>query len=92
MGIEEESNTAFKDGYGKLVRGTPSSYYLSIKGSWTRGMVHGKRIKTVCNLAIFPKGYYQGSHNVKSLAFISDVKKGIWNGAAQIVINGKKWC
>ena len=58
MGIEEESNIAFKDGFGKLVRGTSTSYYQSIKGQWTRGMVHGKRIKTVCNLDVFPKGYY----------------------------------
>lgn len=27
MGIDEESNIAFKDGYGKLVRGSSSSYY-----------------------------------------------------------------
>ena len=53
-------------------------------------MVHGKRIKTVCNLDVFPKGYYQGSSNVKSLAFIAEVKKGIWNGPAQIMVNGKK--
>ena len=92
MGIDEESNIAFKEGFGKLVRGTPSSYYLSIKGTWARGMIHGKRTKTLCNLNVFPRGYYQGSKNVKSLAFISDVKKGIWNGAAQIIINGKKRC
>ena len=55
-------------------------------------MMHGKRLKTVCNLSVFPKGYYSGSTKVKSLAFIADVKKGIWNGAAQVIINGKKWC
>ena len=80
MAIDEESNLAFKEGVGKLVRGYNSSYFLSMKGTWSRGIQHGKRIKMVCNLDVFPKGYLSNRKNVKNLAFEGEMKRGIWQG------------
>ena len=46
------------------------------------------------NMNIFPRGYIENYKNkpVKDLAFVADVKKGIFNGQAAIYINGKKVC
>ena len=54
-------------------------------------MLHGKRIELKGNLNVFPKDYY-GGKDIYSLKLVGEVRKGIWNGAGSIHINGKKVC
>jgi hypothetical protein len=59
MGIEEESNLAYKEGQGRLRRGKDNlCFYNQLKGGWSRGMLHGKRIVMTLNPEIFPRGYF----------------------------------
>jgi hypothetical protein len=59
MGIEEESNLAYKEGQGRLKRGNDSlCFYTQLKGGWSRGMLHGRRIEMTLNPNTFPRGYF----------------------------------
>jgi hypothetical protein len=42
--------------------------------------LHGKKIEQLMNLSTFPKDYYMGKKTVKSIKFVSEMKKGILNG------------
>jgi hypothetical protein len=78
MDVNEESNFAFKDGPGVLKRGTTNSYLTFIKGLWSRGMLHGKKVEFNFNLKVFPKGYYSSAMpKAQSLKIVGEVKKGI---------------
>jgi hypothetical protein len=61
-------------------------------------MLHGRRNEMNMNLQVFPKGYYLGglgqkaSDSLQSLRISGEIRKGIWNGPASIIINGKKLC
>lgn len=57
MDIEEETNIAYKEGNGKMIRGCTNSYYTVLKGTWSRGLFHGKKNTIQMNLSVFPKGY-----------------------------------
>ena len=93
MDIDEESNFAFKEGPGKLKRGGQHSYYTLIKGVWSRGVLHGKRIEYTFNLKIFPKGYYINTYpKAVSLKCLGEVKKGIQSGKSVVIIDGKEIC
>jgi hypothetical protein len=78
MDVDEESNLAFKDGPGVLKRGTSLSYLTSVKGRWSRGMLHGKNVEFNFNLKLFPKGYYSNTApKAESVKIIGEVNKGI---------------
>lgn len=67
MQIEEESNIAYKDGQGKMIRGGDTCYYQSMKGQWSKGLFHGKKNYVTMNLDIFPKGYLLNYPKAKQL-------------------------
>ena len=100
MEREEESQLQFKEGRGQIIRPENAnfSYYHSLSGTWVRGVLHGKRVDYNLNLKVFPRGYYANSMsktdlaNLKSLKISTEVRKGIMNGPASIIINGKKLC
>jgi len=100
MERDEESLFMYKEGYGQIVRPSNAnfSFYDSFYGTWARGMLHGKRNELNTNLTVFPKGYYIGglgqksADSIQSLKFAGEIRKGIWNGPASIILNGKKLC
>ena len=72
---DEESGIIYKEGQGWLTRSQDNCinpcYYRQIIGTWSRGILHGKRIEFQMNLQVFPEGYYAGSfrsNHVKSLS------------------------
>ena len=65
-------------------------YYNQIVGTWTRGIIHGKRIEYRMNLDVFPIGYYAGLQKdkpIKNFHIVFEMKKGIANGPATINCN-----
>ena len=96
----------YKEGQGRLnrqmVKPKNLCFYDHIYGTWSRGILHGKRIEYKMNLNVFPKGYYtnaaiddekvQKKNLVKSLSFTFEMKRGVFNGTAVISINDKKVC
>ena len=96
----EDNETAYvyKEGQGQLQRPVENNhcYYSSIIGNWSRDILHGKRIEYRMNLDVFPVGYYrsyvQKNKAIKSLHILNEMKKGVHNGPATIIIDGKKAC
>ena len=71
-------------------------FYKEIAGIWSRGIIHGKRIEYKMNLEVFPVGYYQAyigkKKLVESLSIVAEMKRGVFNGQATILIDDKKVC
>ena len=97
--MDDETRFRYKEGHGRFVRPQDLNlcYYRQIIGTWSRGILHGKRIEYQLNLNVFPKGYYlnkypqsKSSTKVDNLSIVGEVKKGIFNGPASILVNGKK--
>lgn len=91
---DEESQFLYRDGPGKLIRPAENfSYFKSINGYYSRGILHCKRAETELNLKIFPKGYFKGlDYPVTSMSFSGAVRKGINSGPTRIVVNNKTVC
>jgi len=92
---DEESQFLYRDGPGTLTRPLNEnySYFKSISGYYSRGILHCKRAETKMNMKIFPRGYFKGlSYPVKSLAFFGEVRKGITCGSGRVVVNDKTVC
>ena len=94
--IDEETHCMYKEGQGRLLRSVDQNYcyYKQITGTWSRGILHGKRTELRMNLDVFPKGYLENymKKSANHLTFVADVKKGVFNGPATIYVNGKKIC
>lgn len=72
------------------------SYYNEIVGTWSRGILHGKRIEYKMNLEVFPSGYLNAfvasEKPVNTFSVVTEMKRGVLNGPATILINDKKVC
>ena len=58
---DEETRVVWNEGSGHLSRKSENKnycYYNSIIGTWSRGILHGKRVEYRMNLEVFPRGYY----------------------------------
>ena len=92
---DEETHMIYKEGLGRLIRPHVGNhcYYEQIVGTWSRGILHGKRIEYRMNLDVFPKGYYANTYNdAKSVHIVQEIKKGVSNGPATLFVNEKKVC
>ena len=59
--LDEETHLVYKEGVGFIDRASGKDnlcFYNRISGSWSRGILHGKRIQFDMNLDVFPKGYF----------------------------------
>ena len=92
---DEETRFMYKEGQGRLIRRAEQNFcfYKQMIGHWSRGIIHGKRTEFQMNLDVFPSGYYEGlKSKVDNVSIVADIKKGIFNGPASILVNKKKVC